>query len=652
VAISFPAQIRPGAPERPVPQPGVHEWHLKFLTGEEESTVRLMRMFEQSRIELETFIRQGSLTASDQVFYRQLLDETNRIASRLNAQGAEWVSSTIPAAYSAAWRTHSSLVVPTAALEALSRDALGLIRETSLDMRARIRQAVGIGILESLSGADLRARILQTGLKNIPHWPSVEYRAGVIARTETMRAYNTGAIDAVTANGAKFVVWIASPDEATCKICLPRDEETFFLQPWSGPGDSPWPAAQPLPDIPAHPRCRCTTRAQYRNPDGDVIRPDIAPDTPPKLPADAMGGNKPPTLPPATGDFRKAVADLGQYTDLRSKAAMSPLQPGDHVDLIRQAAQTKIDGLRGFWRNVGRLDSAQIGVLTTGQKARVAAQMDAFMDLRYGIRYVDKAGMTPGLRRATVEALELIRSIAPRHVVDNPYLLSIGDKPYGAKRFGSNTLARAFLSGQIEWNPSLSKKYEGRFLRMIERGEFEVIVHEMMHTAHYQIGAYSGHPQGGFPRVRRDGAAAYDSTIAFDRNAEWRGIRSKSSGVSPHPKALAKLDDTIRQFEEAIARETVQLPGLEGMGTQPVYRGSIRNKQALFELKQKREQLQRAIDAGPDHEYFPTEYARENAMEDFAESATMYLVDPARLKKYSPDRYDYLKRYVFEGAEA
>lgn len=620
----IPASFRPGGattPQATAPASFIAaaiEAHLKFLSAEERATATLMGFFEEARLDLETFIRQGDLTVSDATFYRQLLDETNRIGSKLNAQGAQWTSDVIPEAHSAGWRTWSSTVVPKGALEALSRDTLSLITQTTDGIRIAVRQSIAAGILQGLSGADVRARIIASGLTNIPHWPNVEYRAGVIARTETMKAYNAGALDGIVDSGARFVRWLASPDEATCKICLPRDHVVFRigLAPDDFAGD-PYPAAQPLPHLPAHPRCRCTIRAEYRGPDGKVIRA-TAPETDPKLPSDAMGGQDAPTLPPAAGDFRKAVGGL--QDDLALWLS------GDVEGTAR----------RQFWRGLGQLDDEMLGILTSGTKAKVAAQMDSFMRLRYGITYIDKAGMTAHLRLVTLKALELIRSIDPRHVVDNPYLTRVGDKPYGAKKFGANTLARAFLTGHVEWNPSLSKQYEGQFLRMIDDGSFEVIVHEFMHSAHYRLGAYAGR--------YAPSPNSFETQSAIELNAEWRAIRAQSANVSPSPGAITKLRTQIASFEAGMAPDFKRVVGTDGV-ERDVYMGPIRNKLNLDMLKRQLELLEAAK---PDHEYWPTDYAKTgDEKEDFAESATMYLLDPTRLKTWAPKRYAYMKKHVF-----
>jgi hypothetical protein len=53
----------------------------------------------------------------------------------------------------------------------------------------------------------------------------------------------------------------------------------------------------------------------------------------------------------------------------------------------------------------------------------------------------------------------------------------------------------------------------------------------------------------------------------------------------------------------------------------------------------------------PQNEAWASAYARVNPFEDFAETYSLYRLDPQRLKKVSPDRYDFMKTRVFDGLE-
>jgi SPP1 gp7 family putative phage head morphogenesis protein len=610
--MTLAASPRPGAPTVPRPLVGIsgsgaaEPYHLQFLSAEERSTAVLMGFFQDARLELEDFIRSGDLTVSDATYYRKLIDETNRIASKVNAQGAEWTSSTIPEGYSAGWRQNSSVVVPQKALEALSRDTLSLITQTSDGIRQSVRQAISQGILQGLPADAVRQRIIGTGLTNIPHWPSVEYRAGVIARTETMRAYNAGNLAAVEENGARFVRWIASPDEAVCAICGPRNGDVFRVG-GDAPGPDPYPNALPLPKLPAHPRCRCTIKAEYRDADGKVIGTPNAQE--PALPPDAMGGRDAPILPPAKGDFAQATGGLKRDLD----AYLSGSLDGS----ARQA----------WWRSLGRLDEDDLRMVAGHglTNALGHAQTDAFLRLRYGIKFGKITGWSADLRLSLIRALERIREKNPGYVVDSTrYLHTIGERPIGAKRFGSNTLARAFGSGHVEGNLSAMKAFAGPNGRKLRGGADidaaeEVWMHEIFHTIHNRYGAHFRYPNHG----------PIEGVDPLDFENEWRSIRGSSQGIAPDSGSIA---DEVARLRAKGAEWESKYPSI----SQPFTRQAD-------ELAEKA--------ARGDVEFYPTSYAQSSHMEDFAESGMLYLLNPAKLREFSPNRYAFFRDKIFGGQE-
>jgi hypothetical protein len=284
------------------------EWQLRFLQHEAGSTANLYSFVESARLELDDFIRSGSLTASDASFFRALQREVASFARKLNAEGARWVEEELPSAFDVGATTHAPhVVIPRGVLEALSRNSLGLIRQIGDDARREIRHHVASGILSGLSAQELRARIVSTGIGR-GRWPSVEYRAGVIARTETMRAYNEGAIGGMTANGAAFARWIISPDEAVCPVCAPNAGVVFWLPGTRLPDGAtdPYPAAKALPRIPRHPRCRCTVAAVYRDAEGRIIGAHVAPTEPQSPPQIA---DEPAVPPLSVGEAEDRYLD-------------------------------------------------------------------------------------------------------------------------------------------------------------------------------------------------------------------------------------------------------------------------------------------------------------------------------------------------------
>jgi SPP1 gp7 family putative phage head morphogenesis protein len=67
-------------------------------------------------------------------------------------------------------------------------------------------------------------------------------RAKVMARTETMYAYNSTATDRYKKFGITEEEWLATADELTCDICAPKDGKKYPIG---------------TEDCPAHPNCRC-----------------------------------------------------------------------------------------------------------------------------------------------------------------------------------------------------------------------------------------------------------------------------------------------------------------------------------------------------------------------------------------------------------
>jgi len=243
-----------------------------FLFAEEEATARLVTFYRTARLEIEEFLERGNPTPADRKFYRAFLVKVNQILEVLEAGAQAWVTDTISGAYgegAALGGLAAYQPVHVRALEALADYTMGLIRSTSQGVRRGISQAVASGILEGLTGQDLRDRIRASGLQAGP-WSSIEQRAGVIARTETMRAFNAGNLAGVREAGGHAVKWIAALDERLCPVCAPRAGRVFYLD---AEGAAMFPAASEFPGIPAHPRCRCTIRAAFGPEDSELVEP-------------------------------------------------------------------------------------------------------------------------------------------------------------------------------------------------------------------------------------------------------------------------------------------------------------------------------------------------------------------------------------------
>lgn len=653
--ITFPGEFRPGAATLPQPTP---DWHLKFLSAESDSTARLMGFYTQARIELETFIRTGDLTVSDAKFYRDMLDETNRIASKLNAQGAEWVSSVIPSAYSSGRRLTSTVVVPEEALAALSREPLALIQQTTEQMRNGIRSTIAAGILEGLPASELRSRMLAGGLTNIPKWPSAEYRAGVIARTETMRAFNAGNLQSIRDNGAKYARWIASPDEATCPICLPRDGEVFRV-PGAGTDDevTAYPGAPFLEGPPAHPRCRCTIRAEYRGPDGEVIREPGKVEPPievePAISEGDMGAAAEPELPPAVGDMQKAIAGLKstKITDaLNDLDMLEPLRNSSFINesaLARLAeADNLIGPLRAFWQNADlrALKTAGIyddlGNMSKGQAAN-------FFRLRYGIKTKGWDTVQAGHRKWLAEALDDFETIGYKW--RNSPALTDWEFANVERHVGQAPAYYSPVGTKIRMQES-RYPFDGTPYRIGDRPYMQTsMLHELGHALESHI-----------LRTTKRGAGIWDHPAWEALHTATKTGGRATAHIDVIEEALSKarggLDDVKYQVEYLRMTASERSPSLQASmlerqaELEAIYLRSIRGLEDQLEAMRK-------VKIDDDPGAFPgrpgwdgKQYSASSPREDFADTVVQYLLDPAELRRISPARYRYMVDLFPEGA--
>jgi Phage Mu protein F like protein len=634
-------------------------WQIKFLQREAGSTANLFDFVQQARAELDDFIRTGSLTASDTGFYRALQHELAVFQAKLDGYTDDWIEKNVKPAFDIGAETHApSIVIPRDALEALSQNTLGLIRQIPDEMRREIRHLIASGILTGISGQELRTRIIQTGIGR-GRWPTVEYRAGVIARTETMRAYNEGARAGMAANGAHFARWIISPDEAVCQLCFPYAGKVFRLQAfvdWQAEigGPNPYPDAPMLPKLPRHPRCRCTIAAVYRGPDGNVLGARTAPTEPAPPPAIA---DEPVTMPPAAGDFEGAFAKLGTV-DFR----------------ITDPATAQ------FWRSI-ELDPDMRAQLANTSDVQA---IDDFLRARYGIEFAPKGTYDPVLKRAIIDALEAYRGVRPEWVTDSGYLKTIGPHSMGPNALDGGVLGVAYADGRVAFDFEAiagGKKYGDGPLRMgpnVKAGD-EIAIHEFAHTLHNRLGAHSkfgygpaefGWERKSFAEIQRmtpEEVRAWGekNALAEVQGEEWaKGwakARRASAGIAPDGKIdaaeIARNREILSHWQTRVDAYRREIE--TGQSTYGRVLSKAEIAFAKRELKKAEQYVTvlRAMIEGTSagnpsgQEFYPTDYARTNEFEDFAESVTMYMLNPQRLRTYAPKRYAFIRDSVFGGVE-
>lgn len=134
--------------------------------------------------------------------------------------------------------TLGSIMVDPQVREVLNDRALTLLTGVTEDMGKNIKVQLSEGILKGEGMKKLAKRLEETtGM--------AEQRARLVARTETMYAFNTAAREEYRRYGVEKVEWVAAMDERTCPRCGPLHGRVF-------PMDQ-------APDCPLHPNCRCIT---------------------------------------------------------------------------------------------------------------------------------------------------------------------------------------------------------------------------------------------------------------------------------------------------------------------------------------------------------------------------------------------------------
>lgn len=147
-----------------------------------------------------------------------------------------------------------------AAQRALEQHRLGSVVQVNANTIKSLRFALAQGIAEGEGITDLRKR-LQNAFAISPH------RSVVIARTETIWAWNEGAVQGYKQSGVVTKKqWISSGDPRSCDFCLDMDGKIIDVDvDYFGKGDSYTVGERSLDfsyesvgHPPIHPMCRCT----------------------------------------------------------------------------------------------------------------------------------------------------------------------------------------------------------------------------------------------------------------------------------------------------------------------------------------------------------------------------------------------------------
>jgi hypothetical protein len=721
-----------GAGERPRAEPRSQAARLRhrgfdvkreaFLTTEEAATARLGGLFRQMRYEIEAFLKSGDASDSDTAFYAKLLSQVDTSLVKVSGMGKAWVAEWMPKGFVAGAELQAEalelLPIHDRALRFLSAYTLDLISDTTEGVRRTVQQEVGQAVAGSISRQALAERLEASGLTAGP-WRNVETRAMVIARTEQMRAYNAGNIAGIRSNGAVAGEWITSRDERVCYICGPRHGKAFLLpgvtreEATAAGAPASW---EPLGAVtargtdtapPAHPRCRCTLRARYRDDAGNILEPPTAEPVAPTAEVAAAG-----VEPTDLADFDAALADLLKPDPgMASGDAARKIQIGiaetmeksakrleDERDALERAhgheyghpyfggpfsqayqeAGRTIRDLRDQARKARAIaasvpfapDPAGVALwrrmdLTPERIDRIASiagpdgdqAMDNLLRRRYGVAWAGAEYDAP-TRAIVIKSLERYRALRPELVVDSPWMAGVGNVGF-ATDMGSNELGTYSGKGWLRLKgDEIVRDYGGKPLRVGPDvdGATEIVVHEMGHGVWQTVRDMAGEKNQWNIQTDDGGRYIYPPVATSSRwitaerakeaLATWQRIQDGTSRARIAPFATGsaaerELRDGLRVYREL--KEGAIAKGRDGASAQVM----------IDKLEAQLADLQRATAEGVEH--FPTTYAESGKIkdhEDFAETIAVYMLNPEKLRIYSPARYAFVRDYIFGGKEA
>lgn len=128
------------------------------------------------------------------------------------------------------------IVVDEQVFTILKGRGIAALKGITDDMSKRIKSELSDGILKGEGMPKLAKRVSEaTGMSR--------KRATVMARTETMYAFNTASKNEYKRYGIEKVEWVAALDERMCPRCGSYHGKIY--------------AIDEAPDAPAHPNCRC-----------------------------------------------------------------------------------------------------------------------------------------------------------------------------------------------------------------------------------------------------------------------------------------------------------------------------------------------------------------------------------------------------------
>lgn len=128
--------------------------------------------------------------------------------------------------------------VPVAAVRFQAETFTRRLVNYSTQQASQISAVVEQGLIQGWGVRRVEAQLKGLGV-------SFKSNAETVARTEQMSAYNGAALNRYEQAGVKYLQWVALPSERICTQCAARNGKIYKVKEF--------------PQIPLHPRCRCSS---------------------------------------------------------------------------------------------------------------------------------------------------------------------------------------------------------------------------------------------------------------------------------------------------------------------------------------------------------------------------------------------------------
>lgn len=358
----------------------------------------------------------------------------------------------------------------------------------------------------------------------------VNYRAEMIARTETMRSANAGAYAEWMAAGRSGLldlttarrIWIVTPDDRTCDDCMMLSGQTvgmteaFTLQGYAVDGTPLDPVTSEMPPI--HPSCRCTTVLEVTQESmNNAFESGVDPFGAPSFSLDDV-------LPPERDPFGTG-SGLGFSSPIETAGTAESIGAVESVGTASAEAESTVPEIA----SETRLGARPSEVVEYGDAKADAWARPFFekVDEIHGMPQGERPGLTTidpkakmGTRAEAVFRTDQYRSPTTGEIVTKPNRIS------GSVRWTDPARYERWLERVDDWNAAAKQGLVNRPLiafgrARVSEADYDILAHEFGHRIDYFVPNGARSTSGEFlsefatrlARNAADGLPAYENAI-------------------------------------------------------------------------------------------------------------------------------------------